>query len=170
MTLFTTSAIYGMTIATMFPIIAFLVLVIKYHSYKKQRVETIKSNYSWISDPERKQRYVNDDLNNINHFGKWAMNNHMGKLYIIIVLFVTLFATTAIIYGGVYDTRSQEGIKYHTMLAEREDIIDSGFERFTARNFNKRLVEQQQYSINPNYKYNFTGDYDWFAIEPIKIK
>jgi preprotein translocase subunit SecG len=170
MTLFTTSAIYGLTIATMLPVIAFFVLVIKYHSYKKQRIKSIKSSYGWVSDPERRQEYINDSLNDISNFGNWAMNNHMGKLYIITVLFVTLFATTAIIYGGVYDTRSQEGIKYHTMLAEREDIIDSGFERFTAGSFNKRFVEQQQYSINPNYKYNFTGDYDWFAIEPIKIK
>ena len=169
MTLFTTSAIYGITIATMLPVIAFFVLVIKYHSYKKQRIKSIKSNYNWVLDPERKEKYINDDLNDIN-FGKWAMKNHMGKLYLIIVLFVTLFGTTAIIYGGVYDVRSQEGIKYHTMLAERESIIDSGFERFTAGSFNKRLVEQQQYSINPNYKYNFTGEYDWFAIEPIKIK
>jgi hypothetical protein len=170
MTLFTTSAIYGLTIATMLPVIAFFVLVIKYHSYKKQRIKSIKSSYGWVSDPERRQEYINDSLNDISNFGNWAMNNHMGKLYIITVLFVTLFATTAIIYGGVYDTRSQEGIKYHTMLAERKDIIDSGFERFTAGSFNQRLVEQQQYSINPNYKYNFTGDYDWFAIEPIKFK
>lgn len=170
MMLWSTSVIYGIIIATSIPVIAFLILVVKYHLYKKKEVESTKTRYNWVTDPERKQKYIDEYLDGINKFTEWILRGHLGKLYFIIVVFLIFFTTTIMICGNVYDVRSQEGVKYHTMLVEREDIIDSGFKRFSAGSFNKRLVEQQQYSINPNYKYNFTGDYDWFAIEPIKIK
>ena len=173
----TTSSVVNIVIAlTMIPIGLFVWLIIRYNRYKKAEIARIHERYSGL---ENEEAYIKSEMRYIYNFIEYCGQEHTGIFATMIVLALAMGGVDFIVGGTIYDTRQDESVFYQAMIAEKETIEDSLaittdivntqlYESAIA--FNTELATYQQFSINPNYKYNFTGDYDWFAIEPIKLK
>ena len=173
----TTSSVVNIVIAlTMIPIGLFVWLIIRYNRYKKAEIARIHERYSGL---ENEEAYIKSEMRYIYNFIEYCGQEHTGIFATMIVLALAMGGVDLIIGGTIYDTRQDELVFYQTMNAEKEAIEDSLAITTDIVNtqlyesaivFNAELATYQQCSINPNYKYNFTGDYDWFAIEPIELK
>jgi hypothetical protein len=176
MSLTSSSVIYGSIAFTFIPIGIIAVLVFKYTKYRKKRIAHIYERYEGLMDREK---YIKDDIKNLMSFWEYCTDTYLGVFATAIILMLGIGVMDIILAGTIYDTRQEEPVYYQAMITKKETIEDSLVVTTDIVNtqlyesaiaFNTDLVEYQQYSINPNYKYNFTGNCDWFAIEPIKLK
>ena len=173
----TTSSVVNIVIAlTIIPIGLFVWLIIKYNRYRKAEIARIHERYSGL---ENEEAYIKSDMKYISNFIEYCGEKYTCVFATMIVLALAMGGVDLIVGGTVYDTRQDEPVFYQAMIAEKEaiedslaittDIVNTQLYESTIA-FNAELATYQQFSINPNYKYNFTGDYDWFAIEPIELK
>ena len=176
MSLTTSSVVNVMIVLTIIPIGLFVWLIIKYNRYRKAAIASIYERYSGFTNEEV---HIKSEMRYISNFIEYCGEGYTGIFATMIVLTLAMGAVDLIVGGTIYDTRQDEPVFYQAMIAEKEaienslaittDIVNTQLYE-SAIAFNAELATYQQFSINPNYKYNFTGDYDWFAIEPIELK
>lgn len=124
----------------------------------------------------RKMEYL-DELT----FIKWVEDSFLKISAFIISIIIVLSSIVIIGFtlASIHTCRLEENINYQetiikkealeNVINETEDIINTDLYNQVV-GFNTRLAKTQAQSVHPNYSINFTGDYDWFAIEPIKVK
>ena len=95
----------------------------------------------------------------------------------ILIFFIGIFDFTFNTLS-VYETRINESSHYESVVMEGEtirealkvsdDIVNTGLYS-SAINYNSQLAAIKEKSTNPRYSINFTGDYDWTAIDYIDL-
>lgn len=157
-----------------------LALYIWYHIYLTS--ESRKAEKEHLENPDgygyafrRKMEYL-DELT----FIKWLDKSFLKITAFFVSLLMALGSVFVIgfTFASIHTHRLEESINYQetivkkealeNVMNETEDIINTDLYNQVI-GFNTRLAETQAQSIHPNYSINFTGDYDWFEIEPIKI-
>ncbi len=114
-------------------------------------------------------------------FGYW-FDDRIGSTAIMIGLGTLIFFIGIVEFSinasSIYETRINEGSHYESIVMEGEtirealkvsdDIVNTGLYS-SAINYNSQLAAIKEKSANPRYSINFTGDYDWTAIDYIDL-
>ena len=113
----------------------------------------------------------------------WNLDNNLfiGLPCLAVTLFAALVILMAGINGATTIVKNQinEPIYYNSMVAKgktleqainvSDDLINTDLYT-SAVTYNESLAQIQALSKNPMYVLNFTGNYDWDAIEYIELK
>lgn len=114
-------------------------------------------------------------------FEYW-FDDHVASAVSIIGLGILIFSIGLFEFGfnahSVYETRVNEGSHYESVIMKGEtirealkvsdDIVNTGLYS-SAINYNSQLAVIKEKSANPRFSINFTGDYDWTAIDYIDL-
>lgn len=92
-----------------------------------------------------------------------------GLMFIISLIGVVGIYENHICEPIVYEQYKVEYATITNILDKSEDVVNSDV-YLRANDYNKEITKLKEASINPNYKFNFTGDYDWSALPTVEIK
>lgn len=147
-------------------IAAFVIFYLKFKKYKIKEYNRLM---------KKRMPFLAEDIKN-ETFPSW-MIGHFSRTFFLIVSFVLLLLIIVNILfcsTTIYQNRMKEPILYNTIIVEQKSIKDClnstndiiNTELYTkAIDFNKKLTDIKDRSKNPNYKLNFTGDYNWEDID-----
>lgn len=121
------------------------------------------------------ERWFNSWHRFYNHFDTFFI----GAIVITVVAGGIMLILSIIGIAGIYENHICEPIVYEqykieyatitNIIDKSEDVVNSDV-YLRANDYNKEITKLKEASTNPNYKLNFTGDYDWSALPTVEIK
>ena len=149
--------------------------------YVRKTLKMKQLNKKCEENPERSSRYI-DDLYILEEttFIEWLNDSFLRSATFLLGTLVSfgVIIVLGISVGNIYSNRVNEDVVYAEMankkqalenvVNETEDIINTDLYNQVV-SFNTKLGKMQTYSTHPNYSINFSGNCDWYAIEPIVV-